>query len=333
MGDKARSFTLFSKLTPPYLSFRKFYSFLKDLKNNRSYSDDIILLNETGRSEDDLRLLFRALSFFDLITQEGKMTAAFQLHLQSSSVSQKMQMQQWIVTSYPPELFKAIAEKDGSAINAALPDHLSENVKNRCMAFLRNFAGTVGLDLSAVSGMLQRSPYFQSPPAPTPTPSAPTPTPVPSAPTPAPTLPEHRDVRMPETSPSWTETILPLGWGDYCILKHNGPLSMDQVERLKKGLDMLTGVDVFVSKAEHQPEGRLRFDIVVTDITGSQRKGSVRMVLPLPPLDQITPRDVHLVTRGRHMLPHQEVTEAIVRYLMEEEEGGKGKQISLFDEN
>lgn len=202
--------------TPPYLPFPRFYSFLKEIEKYHlpggSFIPDQALEDQT---DEERRLLLRALDFFHLLDAEMVMTAAMQVYLQNSDLSQKMAMRQWIITSYPPDLFEAIAEKDGEGISAAFPDHLSQTVKNRCMAFLRRFASIVALDLSAVSA--NRNFFTRG------------------------FTQNVGDVTKKHTSPSfWTETILALDWGRFCILKHDGPLSADDIERIEKGLDILT---------------------------------------------------------------------------------------------
>lgn len=207
--------------TPPYLSFQKFYAFLKDIEKHHfpgsNFVPDEALKN---RTDEERRLLLRALDFFHLLDAEMVMTAAMQVYLHSSELSQKMAMQQWIRTSYPPALFEAIAEKDGEGIYAAFPDHLSETVKNRCMAFLVRFAKAVDLDLSTI--WIRNDPLGW----------------ISSQVSSWSNRTAMEDERR-TLSSSWTETVLPLDWGRFCILKHNGPLSAEDIERLKKGLDIL----------------------------------------------------------------------------------------------
>lgn len=274
--------SVYKKLTPPYLSFQKFYVFLKKIEKN--YTPGGVFIPDQALkdySEEDQRLLLRALDFFHLLQADKVMTAAMQVYLQGSGVSQQMAMREWIKTSYSPDLFRAIAEKDGEAIAAAFPENLSTTVRNRCLAFLRNFARAVDLDLSTVqtgglNSLVQE--LAQG------------------------------------SFPVWIETILALDWGRFCILKHDGPLSAGDVERIKKGLDMLvgrletgkTGV-VVIGESEHQREGVLRLDVQVTE--GDFSYQGVALVVNEDPLE------VQWAGKGKIMPSLSLVHEAVREYL------------------
>ena len=103
---------VYRQTTPPYLSFRKFYAFLKKIEKYHVPVDNMIPDQAfEDCSGEDQRLLLRALDFFHLLRADRVMTAAMQVYLEGSYVSQQMSMRQWILTSYSPDLLQAIAEK------------------------------------------------------------------------------------------------------------------------------------------------------------------------------------------------------------------------------
>ena len=109
------------------------------------------------------------------------------------------------------------------------------------MAFLRNFAQAVGLPLS--DAWLQQNPFDRA------------------------IVQEiDRIGKSPAPLSLWTETELTLDWGRYCILKHDGPLSAEDVERIKEGLDML------VSKDQEGPKPPSAVEVLQEGVRNRRKK-------------------------------------------------------------
>ena len=208
-GSREQPGTLGADMVPPYIAFHRFDDFLKSLQQEVQQRGGLPVQIARNMMSDvphnEQGLLLRALRFFGFLDYEDGSTAQLLQYLQAPNEVQRDILRNILQERYHKQL-PLLLEGKHEEVQSSFPEHLSSSVRRRCSAFLTRVAEKAGFEI--VSPRSARRPAVSRP-------------------------------VEPSQAPQPMETHLPLGWGRECVLRHDGALSLEDIEHIKGMLDML----------------------------------------------------------------------------------------------